>query len=269
MAYEVNDFQHEEDSNMASNIFNSTVVQAILRQLQQSNIERIYTYLYAASCPQLTEKTSPTLYRNLIRACELFGLNKVPKIFVTRNYREMVSAIGVSEPFILFSSEYLRKLDKETLFGILAGQVAAIRCEHHRIVYIAWALEFGASYFPLPGSSVAVGALINNWKRSRYFTYDRAFALATGNRTLSLRQILINVVPQQILDKMEFGTDCDMFAAQVEFFIKGMSNAQSGFRKAVELFSDKDWLPLRYNEINKFFNERRDNHVAGLCAPQR
>ena len=267
MAYDVKDFQHEEDSSMASAIFNSAVAQAALKKLQELNFERVYTYLYATSCPQLTEKTSPTLYCNLKRACEMFGLDKVPKVFVTRNYREMVSVIGVSDPFIIFSSEYLRKLDDETLFGILSGQVAAIRCEHHRIVYIAWALEFALSY--LPAGSFAAGTLINNWKRSRYFTYDRAFALATGNRDLSLRQILINVVPQQILDKMKLGTKSDAFAEQVDFFIKGMSNVQTGLLEAVQMFSDKDWLPRRYNEINKFFNERSGQHVTGLRSPQR
>ena len=267
MEYDVKDFQHEKDSSMASEIFNSAVAQAALKELQKLNFERVYTYLYAASCPQLTAKTSPTLYRNLERACEMFGLDKVPKVFVTRNYREMVSVIGVSDPCIIFSAEYLRKLDEETLFGILAGQVSAIRCEHHRIVYIAWALEFAASY--LPGGSIAAGKLINDWKRSRYFTYDRAFALATGNRALSLRQILINVVPQKILDKMELGTNFDAFAEQVDFFLNGMSNVQTGLREAVQVFSDKDWLPLRYNEINKFFNERSGQHVARLRASQR
>ena len=267
MAYEVKDFQHVQDSKMAGEIFNSTVAQAALNKLQELNFERVYTYLYATSCPQLTEKTSPTLYRNLRRACEMFGLDKVPKVFVTRNYREMVSVIGVNDPFIIFSSEYLRKLDEETLFGILAGQVAAIRCEHHRIVYIAWALQFALSY--LPAGSIAAGTLINDWKRSRYFTYDRAFALATGNLALSLRQILINVVPQHILDKMELGTESDAFAEQVDFFINGMSNVQTGLRKAVQMFSDKDWLPRRYKEINEFFKERSGHHVAGLRASQR
>lgn len=239
---------------MASNIFNNVAAQSVLRKLRELNFEKVYTYLYAASCPLLTEKTSPAIYRNLKRACEMFGLDKVPKVFVTRNYQETVSAVGVSDPFILFSSEYLRKLDDETLFGLLAGRVAAIRCEHHRILYMAWALEFAASQ--LPGGALAVAPLINNWKRSRYFTYDRAFALATKSRALTLKQLLINVVPQTILDKMEPGTERDTFKAQVDFFINGMSKVQTGIRTAVETFSEKDWLPLRYDEVTKFFNER-------------
>ena len=68
---------------------------------------------------------------------------------------------------------------------------------------------------------------------------------------------------------MELGTNFDAFAEQVDFFLNGMSNVQTGLREAVQVFSDKDWLPLRYNEINKFFNERSGQHVARLRASQR
>lgn len=257
MVYDIKDFQHELDSRAASAIFSNSVTKSVLRQLQKTNLESIYEYMYASSCPQLSEKSAPKLHRQLVAAYELFGLRKIPKIFVTRKYDEMVTAIGVNDPIIVFSTEYLRKLEGETRFGILSGQIAAIRSEHHRIGYLMWALRFAASLIPIPGVSLTVEPLINEWIRNRHFTYDRAFALATKSRTLSLRQILLNVVPRSELDKMACGTKRDAFEAQAKNFVSGMSNVQNGVRTAVQMFTDKDWLPLRYHEVNKFFDERR------------
>lgn len=254
MAYQIADFQHERDSSTASSIFNNNFTSQIIASLQRTGMEKAYIYLYESSCPQLTEKTAPKLFDSLGRACKMFGLETRPKIFVTRNYSERVLLRGVNNPFIIFSSEYLKKLDDETLFGILAGQVAGIRCQHHTIFYVTWGLEFASSF--IPGGSTVVSSFIYDWTRCRFFTYDKAFALATNNRELSLRQVLLNVVPKNILDKMALGTEWDAFIEQANDFVN-MTNRQSSIRAIVSKFSDKDWLPERFVELKKFFDERR------------
>ncbi len=254
--YKIEDFQHPRDSKLAKDILSSNTAAKALKEIHETNIEDAYIYLYQSSCPQLTEKTFPKLFNLLDKACQMFGLEKIPKVYVTRDYRETVSVRGMNEPFLVFSSEYLRKLDDETLFGILAGQVAAIRCNHHTILCITWGIDFAAGFIPY--SDWATDPMINNWKRCRYFTYDRAFCLATKNRELSLRQVLINVVPQNILDRMKTGSVQDAYINQAKNFLSTMSTSktQAFIKKALSAYSYKIWLPERYEEINKFFDER-------------
>lgn len=252
--YCINEFQHEKDSSIATSILNNAVTKPILDKLESTGLEKVYTYLYESSCPQLTEKNSPKLFDTLNKACEMFGLKLRPKIFITRDYREMVYLRGVDKPFIIFSSEYLKKIEElndETLLGVLAGQVAGIRCQHHTLLYITWGLEFASSY--LPGGSMIIAPFINEWKRNRFFTYDRAFALATNNRTLSLRQVFINAVPKNIIDKMNLETKNDVFIEQANHFIEEMDR----MKDVVSIFSEKNWLPERYIELKNFFDERR------------
>ena len=97
-------------------------------------------------------------------------------------------------------------------------------------------------------------SFINEWKRNRWFTYDRAFALATKNRALSLQQVLINTVPKNILAQMNSGTRHDIFIAQANSFVNEMNNTQTGIKEVVARFSEKDWLPERYMELKKFFD---------------
>lgn len=255
MAYSMKDFQHERDSEWASQILTNSVTNSILKFLKEKGLERVYTYLYESSCPRLTESSSPNLFESLKSVCELFGLEVLPKIFVTRNYRERVFLRGVNEPFIVFSSEYLKRLDEDTLKGTLAGQVAGIRCKHHTIFYITWGLEFASSFAPIPFATTIVSSFINEWKRNRWFTYDKAFALATNNRALSLQQVLINTVPANIIAQMNSGTRDDIFVAQANRFVE--ESTQARIKDVVARFSEKDWLPERYIELQKFFDERR------------
>ncbi len=103
--------------------------------------------------------------------------------------------------------------------------------------------------------------MINNWKRCRYFTSDRAFCLATKNRELTLRQVLINVVPQDILERIKTGSTQDAYITQAENFLNTMNNnkTQAFIKQALSAYSYKIWLPERYEEINKFFNEGNVN----------
>lgn len=255
--YQIKDFQHPQDSQFANDILSSATATKVLQKFHETNIEDAYIYLYQSSCPQLTETTSPKLFELLDKACEMFGLKKIPKIYVTRDYRETVSVRGMNEPFIVFSSEYLRKLDEETLFGTLAGQVAAIRCNHHTILCITWGIDFAAGFIPY--GSWATDPMINNWKRCRYFTYDRAFGLAAKNRELTLRQVLINVVPQDILEKIKAGSAQDAYINQAKNFLNTMKDdkTKAFIKQALSAYSYKIWLPERYEEINNFFDDGR------------
>ena len=262
MVYSLKDFQHERDSEWAIKILTNSVANSILNFLKEKGLEKVYIYLYESSCPQLTENNSPKLFEILKSVCKSFGLKIQPKIFVTRNYHERVFLRGVNEPFIVFSSEYLKKLNEDMLRGILAGQVAGICCKHHTIFYITWGLEFASSLVPIPFATTIVASFINEWKRNRWFTYDKAFALATNNRALSLQQVLINTVPKNILDQMNSGTRQDVFSVQANRFVSEMNSTQAGIKEVVSRFSEKDWLPERYIELKKFFDEgKAQSHV--------
>ena len=255
MTYDIADFQHERDSSLAAKIMSSAAAQSIVGALHRNGLDRTYNYIYRACCPQLMPSNAPNIFELLSRVCRDFGLTTPPKIFVTRNYREMVSVRGLQEPFILFSSEYLRKLDDVTLLGVIAGQIAAIRCQHHRILYLTWGIGYASAL--IPAASLVIEPTINDWKRGRFFTYDKAFCLATGDQKLALRNVMINVVPAPIIDQMQYATAHDSFIDQAEHFVNGMALMQSGIKRAVSMLSEKDWLPERYLEIKNFFERRR------------
>ena len=247
MPYDIADFQHNRDSSLASMITSNVAADRIINVLHQNGLDRAYNYIYRSCCPELTPSSNPSLLKSWAKVCDQFGLSTIPKLYVTRDYRSTVAARGIQEPFLVFSSEYLRKLDEETQVGVLAGQAAAIRCRHQGLMYAS---------SMIPAASLVVEPWINDWKRGRFFTYDQAFCLATNDRALALRNVLLNVVPGDLLNQMRFGTSNDTFLDQANRFVNGMGMMQSGIKRAVSMLSDKDWLPERYLEIIKFCDGR-------------
>ena len=67
---------------------------------------------------------------------------------------------------------------------------------------------------------------------------------------------MVNVVPTELLNQMRFGTAQDTFIEQANRFVNGMDMMQSGIKRAVSMLLEKDWLPERYLEINKFCDGR-------------
>ena len=104
----------------------------------------------------------------------------------------------VSSDFLELTAEE----DPRLLSGMIAGRIAGIRAGHGRGMMLFWILETLLGYLPIPAFLVkGLEALVNEWNRCRYFTYDRAFLLAEGDYTLAQRSLFIQILPGEILDR--------------------------------------------------------------------
>ena len=97
----------------------------------------------------------------------------------------------------------------------------------------------------------ALNGLINDWKRCRLYTCDRAMYLAMNSYPLALRGVLLNAVPTHILDSMALGTPQDAYQGQVNTFMEngvldGLINAANSF------LTDTSWLPPRCKALEEF-----------------
>ena len=107
----------------------------------------------------------------------------------------------------------------------------------------------------LPKAAVAaLAGLLNDWKRCRMYTCDRAFLVLTGDYPLSIRSIFLNRLPREILDGFRFGTPGDLYREQMERFIHadGLDSLVNIYNSAA---TDQSWLPLRYQELEKFYHK--------------
>lgn len=249
------DYLCEEDSQLILEIMNHEAAVKLLNWIRENKIDSIYDSVYQSSYLQLNTKTAPRLMEALQTACAWFGVEPMPPVYVLRDFDDTVTIGGISEPFLLISGRYLSELEKQDprlLLGVIAAQIAGIRVGHHRGLLLVWMLDTISSLLPIPKPvMMALDALLNDWKRCRVYTCDRAMHLVTGDYSLTLRGILSTVASGELMDRMALGTPADGYRQQVQAFMEG-SVLDDFVNLLNSAISDTGWLPLRCQKIAQF-----------------
>lgn len=248
-----NEFRHSLDADSAKKIVQSSAVETVMRIISENDLERIYDYIYKSSSVRLTKEMAPDIIDTLEQVCEMFGLSEVPEIYVQWSYEkdDNIMICGYSAPFIVISSQYLDRLSSQMLTGVLAAQVAGIKLEHHKTMFLAWVIELATQFNK--GIQLIASGIINQWKRFRHYSCDRAFFLATGDLSLTLQYLLIDTLDQNAVDLMHPGKINDQYHHQIRAF----EEVKPPMKAAQYILTDKSWIPDRYKEVEAFCRGRR------------
>ena len=188
------------------------------------------------------------------RASRMFGLGQIPRIYLRRGYEQTIEIGGLKVPFLVLSSDFLELTAEEDpglLSGMIAGRIAGIRAGARQGQDAV--LDSGTllGYLPIPALLVkGLEALVNEWNRCRYFTYDRAFLLAKRIMP-GPEKLFIQSLPGEILDRFALGSPKDRYAPQAARFWEGLG-AEGAIRTLNSLRMDDAWIPERYRELKKF-----------------
>lgn len=257
-------YQLEEDCRLIEKIVNDEAAVKLFDWIESKHLDEVYTTVYDSSFLQLNDTTAPKLMESLSQSCEMFGLKEVPKVYVIRDFDDSIRIDGIAEPFLVIGDRYLRMLEREDprlRLGVLSAQVGGIQAGHHRGLILSWIISFVTPWIPLPKTVKMVllkglEATLNDWKRCRMYTCDRAMYLAVEDLPIALRGILAGTAPDSILDEMGIGTRNDVYKSQVKRFMEnglldGLINTASSF------MTDTSWLPPRYQALEKFAKNER------------
>ena len=253
-------YQIEDDTKLIEKIMNHELTQKLLDWVREQRIDEVYNLVYRSSFLKANDQITPMLMQQLRKACDLVGLQEVPDIYLLRDFEDTVTIGGITSPFLLLSTRYLSILEnegEEVMLGVLTGQMAGIMAGHHRGLLLSWILSTVSGLIGMNRLLMAsLDGLLNDWKRCRIYTCDRAMYLAMQNYPLAVRTILLGTVPAMILDKMEIGTDEDAYQAQVNAFLHN-SQMDEFINFANSVFSDISWLPMRYHKLTEFAKKAR------------
>lgn len=248
-------YQLEEDQKLIEKIMNHELTQKVLDWVREQKIDEVYNVVYRSSFLKANARIAPLLMQQLEKACRIVGLQEIPDVYLVRDFEDTITIGGISSPFILLSSRYLETLEQEgelVMLGVLTGQVAGIMAGHHRGLLLSWILSTVSG---LMGFNrvlmVSLDGLLNDWKRCRVYTCDRAMYLVMRNYPLTVRTIMGETVPAAILDKMNPGTEEDVYQSQVDTFMHN-SQMDEFIKFANSAFSDTSWLPLRCYKLSEF-----------------
>lgn len=252
-------YQLEEDRTLIEKIMNHELTRQILDWTREQGIDSVYHTVYESSFLKANDQITPMLMEQLRKACAIVGLEEVPDVYLVRDFEDTVTIGGIGAPFLQMSSRYLQTLESEgeqMMLGVLTGQCAGIMAGHHRGLLLSWLLTMVSGLMGLNRVVMAsLDGLLNDWKRCRLYTCDRAMYLAMGDYPMAVRAILGGTVPAGILDRMAPGEEADAYQAQVDVFLNN-SQMDEFINFANSVFSDISWLPLRCHKLSEFAGER-------------
>lgn len=244
------EFLHEQDKKLTAKIFTDTPFRKWFDRLHAQGLDEVCDYVCDATFPQISRGSLPKM-RDI--ACEKFDVTEF-KLFTTRNYEREMQLFGYGKPAVLIPDSLL-EADEEILQARLYAQAAAISAGHHKLKFFIWAAENMSGIAGLPLVGQALTALLYEWNRVRQFSLDRAVLLATGDFSLTLRNILYGVVQDDLLRNFKFGTDDDDFLAQTRRYFEHDEPTEY-VGEIFGWFSDYSWLPRRYKELRDFYDGR-------------
>lgn len=246
-----NDFIHPLDRSLSSKIMTFPVISRILDIVFDEKLDSVNQYLYHTSCIMLPDNHSAVLaLRNGER---FFNINQNLQVYTFHSYDFDIKIIGYHHPVVLVPSRLLEENNAFLLEERIASAVAAVIAGHNKLDFLLWIYDNFSGIISLPVLSTALIGLINEWRRSRQYTIDRAFLLYTKNYVLSKMNILYGNIPYSIFKNFDFKYD-DSFQSQVnEFFIKDGALDLTAYLHSI--LQNEVWFPSRYKELSDYYKE--------------
>lgn len=249
--------RHPNDGKLLGQLLEANTVDQLFSFCAEKRLDNAILYAYQSSCIEISEESVPNIYRMIKKSCALFGVTEMPLCFLTHNYEEKVELTGLFQPILLISNDYIDRVENNVLYGSIAAQIGSIALGHQKGIGLSWIFENCLELLPIPGAAlVATQSLLNEWKRSRWFSCDRACLAATGNLEDALYTLFDNAVPMEILGKFHFGADRDEYEEQYALFTQ--KSAAADISATMNSFlSDVSWIPDRYRELKSFYSENK------------
>lgn len=247
----VADFQHPSDKAAIDAITAISAFEKVLEFVSKNSIEKSSRLINASSKMKITRNMSPLIFSMLDEAVEMFGCEKMPEVYIQRNYNFVINLDGIEYPYITFPNAWLETVSEDMLWSITAGEVAAIQAKHAEMEMVDTVLKFFKGVLP-PGVEEALEFAMNNWFRCRIYTVDRAILVASGSFKLAAKHILYGDVPDSVLEEMELDKPGNPYYQQAVEFIK-QRGVQGVVKTAMTAFTRSQWMASRYIELYNWY----------------
>lgn len=207
----VNDFMYPGDASAMNAVRAIPGFSKVIEFIAANSVEKFYRILYTSSNLKITSQNAPKLYKIYSEACEIFELDKMPDIFIERKYNYQTQVFGSDNPIIVLSTSLLENLPDEMLTYYLASDIAGIKAGHGIMNFVDTLFNNFGALIPVPRELYVYP--LNQWKKQKYYSYDRARLLMSEDFDLTSKLIGIGETTDDILtatlleDRLEQGKE--------------------------------------------------------------
>lgn len=244
-------FQHPSDKMAVDAVLKVPGVEKVLEFISENAAEKLLAIINDASSLKITEEINPKIHEMIREAAEMFCTDVSPSVYLDRSYYIQLKTDGMANPHMIFSTALLEKVDDETLWGVVSSGIAAFEAKHATIKLIDKIITYANGVLPFTVSE-ALRLAINNWKRNREYTCDRALLLALGDFEKATKYMLLGEAPDSTLDRIKFSDPTNCFYDQSKEFLE-RKNENAVIQKINILTSTNHPYASRYTELYNWY----------------
>lgn len=247
----IKDFQHPADRKSVDAVIAVPGLEKILDFISKNSLERMYGFMNNSSRMKISEKMSPKIHNMLWEAASMYGQNTIPEVYLERNYIFCINLNGISRPYIVLPSAWLEEVDDQMLWAVLSAQIAGIQAKHGTLEFVGNVIQFARGILPF-GVDIALDLALNDWRRNRIYTVDRAILLACGNFKLAAKHILFGDAPESVIDSIGLDQPDNVYYKQSMEFLH-RSSVKGTIQKLETMSSTSQWTVSRYIELYNWY----------------
>lgn len=247
----VADFQHPADKKAVDAVMAVPGFDKVLEFISKNSLERVYGFINNSSKLKVTPEMSPKIFGMLEEAAEMYGETYIPEIYLERMYINIINLDGFTKPHITLPTAWLEAVNDKMLWAVLSAEIAAIQARHGMLEFVENAVKFTKGFLPL-GVDTALEIAINDWKRNRIYTVDRAILLGSEDFGLAAKHIMFGDAPEATIDSLELAKPGNPYYQQATEFLN-RSGIAGGIQKLETFQSGSQWMASRYIELYKWY----------------
>ncbi len=245
-------YQHPADRAASDAVKKSEAFRRALGYISKIGVEKQMQGLYRACYAQVTPSVSPAIHEMLREAQEMFDVPVVPEVFLVRQYPMQVLLTGVRQPVLTISTELLRQMDEDMLWGLLASEMAGIKAGFGEIKLIEWLCSTAGALLPV-GMAAPLAVLLQNWHRYAQYTFDRSTLIATGDFNKCMTFILLGEAPAGVLGNINFLDPNNPYMRQSRAFLEEPDLVANTVRRTNAVLTGTAFYAARYMELFRFY----------------
>lgn len=180
----------------------------------------------------------------------MFGVEAEPELFLERVYPLIMRVEGINHPQIIMSTELLKHIDEQGLWGLIASEAAGIRNGYCEITFVEKLCKSGLIPDVL---AVPLRSLFSIWHKYAQFSFDRAALIATGDFNATMRAVMAGEAPKNILDNIDFSDPDCAYMRQAREFLQQTDGITTVFRTAKAISGEWIFYASRYMDLFNFY----------------
>lgn len=210
-------------------------------------MEKYATIEYTADGINVNQKSLPTVYQQLRKACRILDIKNVPDCSTDWDYDVCAFTVGEQRPRIILLSGTVDLLNNDEMFFTLGHELGHIKCGHKTYHMFTEALYMAVANSDLSIWISLVKIPLLNWYRVSDFSADRMELLYCQYINVALNMMIkMSGLPKKCYDRI----DLKSFIQQAVEFNEKYSGTMNSIIKYLSInAAARPWLVVRAGEL--------------------